>query len=256
VVSALWIEPETITLAPSSATSQLGTSYTATAYVASGGAPAAGAPVVFTVLAGPNSGKTLSATTERSGHAAFTYTSNTIGVDVIAATTGSVASNQVVARWITIPTLLTWTGSVAGETNDPVTLGARLTEATTSNPVAGQTLTFNFGEQSLTATTDANGTASVSTAASMTQYLNIVRDESSIAITSNPNVAEGMSQIVTALLPDSDGGAPLVGRAVTFTIGAVTATATTDANGIAAAAITIPISFGTGPIARVRRRRE
>jgi len=50
------------------------------------------------------------------------------------------------------------------------------------------------------------------------------------------------------LLTDADGVEPLTGRIVTFTIASVTATATTDAIGIASAAVTIPISAGTGSI--------
>jgi hypothetical protein len=186
------------------------------------------------------------------------------------ATTRSVNSNQVIARWIAIPTALTYTGALAGEVDDPLTLSARLTEAGSGNAVAGRTVTFTFGAQTLTATTDASGNASVNaappaatgavvasvtfaaagsyTGSSASVFINIVRDESVIRYTGKTVVADGTAQTLTALLTDADGVEPLTGRIVTFTIGSVTATATTDASGIASAVITIPLSAGTGSI--------
>jgi hypothetical protein len=73
-------------------------------------------------------------------------------------------SNQVIARWTAIPTALTYTGALAGEVNDPLMLSSRLTEAGSGNPVAGRTVTFTLGAQTLTATTDASGNASVNAA--------------------------------------------------------------------------------------------
>jgi hypothetical protein len=159
-VTVTWSAPMTITLAPSSASNAIGANYTATAFVSTGGSPSAGAAVTFTVVTGPNSGRTSTATTDGTGHASFTFTSSTIGIDVIQAATGSVNSNQVIARWIAIPTVLTYTGALAGEVNDPLTLSARLTDGSSGNPVAGRTITFALGAQTLTATTDASGNAS------------------------------------------------------------------------------------------------
>jgi len=269
-VSAIWVAPMAITLAPSTATTPIGSSYTATAFVSTAGSASPGAPVTFTVVAGPNAGRTQSSTTDGTGHATFTYTSSTIGTDVIEAKTCSLTSNQIVAKWVAVPTILVYTGDVAGEYNDPMTLAARLTDATTGAPLAGQTLTFNFGGTASTATTDSNGTARVTTTPRMTPgpvalsvtfaaagsytgssvslFVNVVRDESAIRYTGKTSVANGTAQTLSALLTDPDGGEPLTGRLVTFTIGSLTATATTDANGVAAATVTIPPAQGTGPI--------
>ena len=269
-VSSIWVAPMAITLAPSSATTPIGSSYTATAFVSSGGSPSAGAPVTFNVVAGPNAGMTQSSTTDGAGHATFTYSSATIGTDVIEAKTGSLTSNQIVAKWIAVPTLLVYTGDAAGEYNDPMTLAARLTDAASGAPVSGKTLSFNFGGQTFTASTDGNGTARVTvtpamtpgavalsvsfaasgsyTGSSVSLFVNVVRDESAIRYVGKTAVADGMTQTLTALLTDPDGGAPLTGRLVTFTIGALTAVATTDSSGIASAAVTVPPSLGTGPI--------
>ncbi len=269
-VTATWAAPMAITLAPSSASNPIGANYTATAFVSLGNSPSSGASVAFSVVAGPNTGRTFSATTDGTGHAIFTFTSQTIGTDVVQATTVSLTSNQVVAKWIAVPTLLTYTGALAGEVNDPMTLSARLTEAVTGSPIAGRTLTFTFGAQTLTATTDANGNASVAvtprttpgavvtsvsfaasgsyTGSSTSLFINIVRDESAIRYTGKTVVADGIAQTLTAVLTDPDGGEPLTGRTVTFTIGPITATATTDANGVASAVVNIPLSLGTGSI--------
>ena len=259
-----------ITLAPSLATNPLGSNYTATAFVSTGGSPSSDAPVTFNVVAGPNAGRTQTTTTDGTGHATFTYTSTTIGTDVIQASTFSLTSNQVVAKWVAVPTALVYTGDAAGEYNDPMTLAARLTDATSGAPIAGKALSFNFGGQTLTATTDSNGTARVVvtptmtpgavplsiafaasgsyTGSSLSLFVNVVRDESAIRITSKSAIADATPQTLTALLTDPDGGEPLTGRVVTFTIGPITATATTDASGIASAMVTIPLSLGTGPI--------
>jgi RHS repeat-associated protein len=269
-VTVTWSAPMSITLAPSSASNAIGANYTATAFVSTAGSPSSGASVTFTVVTGPDSGRTSTTTTDGTGHASFTFTSQTIGVDVVQATTGSVSSNQVIARWIAIPTALTYTGALAGEVNDPLTLSARLTEAGSGNALAGRTVTFTFGAQTLTATTDASGNASVNpappaatgaiaatvtfaaagsyTGSSASLFINIVRDESVIRYTGKTVVADATAQTLTALLTDADGVEPLTGRMVTFTIGSVTATATTDAGGVATANVNIPLSAGTGSI--------
>jgi YD repeat-containing protein len=246
-VTVIWSAPMSITLAPSSASNAIGANYTATAFVSTAGSPSSGASVTFTVITGPNSGRTSTATTDGTGHATFTFTSSTLGIDVVQATTGSVNSNQVIARWIAIPTALTYTGALAGEVNDPLTLSARLTEAGSGSAVAGRTVTFTFGAQTLTATTDAAGNASVNavprtatgavaasvtfsasgsyTGSSASVFINIVRDESAIRYTGKSVVADGTAQTLTALLTDSDGVEPLTGRTVAFTIGSVVANA-------------------------------
>jgi len=49
-----------------------------------------------------------------------------------------------------VPTAVVYTGPTFGDFADPLTLSARLTAATTGQPLAGQTVSFTFGAQILT----------------------------------------------------------------------------------------------------------
>ncbi|HZF07956.1 MAG TPA: carboxypeptidase regulatory-like domain-containing protein [Thermoanaerobaculia bacterium] len=272
-VTANWTSPLTLTLAPLSATAPLGSSLTFTSTLADAshrGAP--GVPVTFQVLNGPNAGATGQATTDASGQAAFTYTSSALGTDTLVATaaqgSGAITSNLATATWIAIPTTLVYLGPAGGETLDPLTLQARLTESATGRPLAGQSVAFNFGGQLLTATTDGSGVASVTltpTAAPGTIPLTLTftgtgpytgsgasllfglrRDETAIVYTGKPVAANGIAQPVSARLTDGEDGAPLAGKTVTFTLGPVSVSAVTDANGVANATLTLPATLATG----------
>src|SRR6185436_2190170 len=73
-------------LLPPTATKQAGTSHTVTLLVLNGVVPLPNATVAFEVTGGPNSGIASSATTNPSGSATFTYTSDGInGTDTIMA---------------------------------------------------------------------------------------------------------------------------------------------------------------------------
>ncbi|MBI3951811.1 MAG: Ig-like domain-containing protein [Acidobacteria bacterium] len=73
-------------LAPPMDTNPVGTSHTVTVRVMQNGSPVAGVPVTFNVISGPNGGTSGSGTTDSSGQATFTYTSNgTLGTDTIRA---------------------------------------------------------------------------------------------------------------------------------------------------------------------------
>ncbi|MGB2716768.1 MAG: Ig-like domain-containing protein [Vicinamibacterales bacterium] len=75
-----------ITLSPPSATNTVGQNHTVTATVRDNlGNPLAGKTVTFTVISGPNAGKTGAGTSDASGHATFTYTSSVAGTDQIQA---------------------------------------------------------------------------------------------------------------------------------------------------------------------------
>jgi hypothetical protein len=63
----------------------------------------------------------------------------------------------------------------------------------------------------------------------------IHRDDTALVYTGPQAVANGQPQAVTAVLSDPQSQAPLAGKTVTFTFGSVTASATTDATGTAAA---------------------
>ncbi|HEX3528051.1 MAG TPA: carboxypeptidase regulatory-like domain-containing protein [Thermoanaerobaculia bacterium] len=269
-VTAVWTAPLTLTLAPLATTAPLGTSATFTATLADAAhQPVPGAAVNLQILNGPNTGFTGQAATDASGQAVFNYISAILGTDTLQATVGALTSNLVTATWVAIPTTLVYLGPAGGEFNDPLTLQARLTESATGRPISGQAVTFNFGSQSLTGTTDAGGVATVSltpTAAPGTIPLTIVfagagpytassaavlfalrRDETALVYTGKPVVANGIAQPVSARLTDPESGAPLAGKTITFTLGAAaTASAVTDANGNAVTTLTLSASQPTG----------
>ena len=166
-VSVEWTATESVTLAPPVATRFLGAEYTATATVTDGSAPVAGIAVHFEVLRGPNVGVVADATTDSAGRATISYTSSALGMDLLEAflSAGSGASgrssNPVSVTWQLIPTRVTYTGPASGEHSDPLTLTARLTEATSGLGLGGQALTFVLGDATATGTTDGSGVATV-----------------------------------------------------------------------------------------------
>jgi hypothetical protein len=88
-------------LSPQNAVNPVGTSHTVTAHAqATNGAGVPGATVVFTVLTGPNAGKTGSAVTDVNGFASFTYSdTGGAGTDTIRASIGTLNSNTVTKLW-------------------------------------------------------------------------------------------------------------------------------------------------------------
>jgi len=272
-VTAAWTSPLTLSLAPLATTTPLGTSAIFTATLADAShQPVPGATVNLQILNGPNTGLSGQATTDASGQAVFSYTSSVLGTDTLAATaaqgSGTLTSNLVTATWIAIPTTLVYLGAAGGEYNDPVILQAQLTESATGRPLAGQTVAFALGGQTITGTTDAQGIATVSltptgtpgatplaitfagagpyTGSSAALLFALRRDETALVYTGRPVVADGLSQPVSARLTDPEDGAPLAGKTITFTLGTVTASAVTNATGIAVTTITIPASQPTG----------
>ncbi len=92
--------PFPIVLAPPTATNAVGGSHTVTATVTDFGTPAAGVTVTFTVLSGPNAGKTGTAVTDNNGQASFTYTdTGGAGTDRIQASDATDNSNVVTKMW-------------------------------------------------------------------------------------------------------------------------------------------------------------
>src|SRR5207237_1171856 len=65
--------------------------------------------------------------------------------------------------------------------------------------------------------------------------------------TGSPALAAGAAQMVSAVLTDPEDGLPIAGRAVTFQADGASATATTDASGLASASITISAGAPLGP---------
>ena len=95
----------TVGLSPSTDTNRPGTSHTVTATTqAANGSPIPGTTVTFTVLSGPNTGKTGSSTTNQQGQATFTYQDTSLPpwpkTDTIRASVGNINSNIVSKVWV------------------------------------------------------------------------------------------------------------------------------------------------------------
>jgi RHS repeat-associated protein len=273
-VTATWTSPLTFSLAPLTVSQPVGTAATFTATLLDGlGQPVPNVAVTFTVGSGPDAGTTAQATTGAGGQAVFTFTGSAPGADLVQATagtgTGALVSNPATAVWTAIPTAVTYTGPAFGDFNDPLALSARLTAATTGQPLAGLTLSFTFGTQTLAGVTDATGTATVTFTPTMNPgavplsiafagsvgyggsaasvLIAIHRDDTALVYSGPPAIANGQPQPVSAVLTDAQSHAPLAGKTVTFSFGTVTASATTDANGTATASLTLPATVPTGP---------
>jgi RHS repeat-associated protein len=273
-VTATWTSPLTFTLAPLTLSQPVGTAATFTATLLDGiGQPVPNVAVTFSIASGPDAGATAQATTSGNGQALLTFTGAAPGSDLVQATAGTsisaLVSNPATAVWTAIPTTIIYTGPSFGDFNDSLTLTARLTQATTGQPLAGQTLSFTFGTQTVTGVTDTTGVATVSLTPTMTPgtvplsisfassvghggstasvLLAIHRDDTAILYTGPLAVANGQPQTESAVLTDAQTHEPLAGKTVTFSIGSVTASGTTDASGTATATLTLPASVLTGP---------
>jgi hypothetical protein len=98
------------TLTPPTATNPVGTNHTVTVTVTDNGNPVSGNMVNFSVTAGPNTGANGSGTTNASGQAMFTYTSNGMaGADTIQAS-GTVMSMPfsctATKTWVVLPSIV------------------------------------------------------------------------------------------------------------------------------------------------------
>jgi len=143
-----------------------------------------------------------------------------------------------------INTSLTYTGDTTDDFNDQATLSANLTVSGTSVPIPSQSVDLSVGAQSCSATTDVNGhaqctllsinqhpgsyTASASFAgdsayngASTSTPFTITQEESQV--TYNGALTQDYHDPFTAsaTLVDPDGGAPIAGKPITFSLGGV-----------------------------------
>jgi hypothetical protein len=138
-------------------------------------------------------------------------------------------------------TSLTYSGATTADFNDAVTLKATLDNSATSTGLAGQTLVFTLGTQSCSGTTDASGEASCLLTptqdpgsytvkvdyAGNTQYASsttstsftITQEESKLSYNGATTSHYHDALIASATLVDPDGGAPIAGKLVTFTLG-------------------------------------
>lgn len=275
-----------LALTPASSSGNGGSPLTTTAQLTdAGGSPLPNVTVDFTILNGPNAGQTGQNVTDSQGNAQFTYTSSTQGADVIQASVtnasgATIRSSQAVVTWQNAacgpgasPTgtaNLIYIGATSGEFNDNVELAALLTDANGAT-VAGRTLSFTAGSQSLSGTTDASGVARVTLTLSSppgplpvsvnfagdgtlpslqaSSSINIDRDETLIRYTGSTLVSTNSPQTLKALLVDPESSTPIAGKTVVFQIGAATASATTDAHGVASATMALSATQVTGPSA-------
>ena len=172
-----------------------------------------------------------------------------------------------------IPTKITYTGDTSGEYNDAVTLSARLNDDSTlsssssGDPLPGQTLNFTLGAESCSGVTDGSGVASCtvtplddpgaysvgvsfagdSTYASSSSSTPFTLNQEESAVAYSGPLTSHYHDALTAIatLTDPDGGAPIPGKTVTFTLGVGdTCSATTDLLGVASCTIT-PTQTGT-----------
>jgi uncharacterized repeat protein (TIGR01451 family) len=109
ITVAAVVSPLVLALTPATATNPVNTNHTVTATATRGATPQNGVPVTFSVISGPNVGRTGSATTGPSGTASFTYTGGaTSGTDTIRASAvdGAVTvnSNTVTKTWTPVAT--------------------------------------------------------------------------------------------------------------------------------------------------------
>ena len=157
---------------------------------------------------------------------------------------------------------LVYTGATTGDYNDPTTLSADLTDASSSAPLAGKTLTLALGPVSCTAVTDANGEAGCPVtpteaagtypvtasfagdgthAATTTSTSFVVTNEqTTLTYTGDQAISKGGTANLSATLLE-DGVTGLAGRSITFTLtapsGSQTCAATTAVDGTAACTI-------------------
>jgi hypothetical protein len=143
-----------------------------------GNMPLANAPVTLSVVNGPNAGKIFSGTTDSGGSASIAYSSSLQGTDLIAAvvkngSNGTMQSQQASTTWSSADVCvapaapnsaasrLIYVGQNSISFGGVLRLAALLTDGT-GNPLSGRQLSFAFAGQTSIATTDANGTATVS----------------------------------------------------------------------------------------------
>jgi len=165
-----------------------------------------------------------------------------------------------------IVTELTLSAPASAPATDAVELVANLTAA--GQGIAGQTVAFKVGQLSTSAVTDAAGVARASlpldldagsypvTAvftgqgdylpSSTSRVLEVVRDATSLVYTGQ-TAAKGDTVDVSAVLTE-DAGVPMSGQVVVFTVGNVTASAVTDANGRASTTVVVPDHGRSQPV--------
>jgi hypothetical protein len=247
-------------LTPVSGSNPVNTPYTFTAKVQdNSGNPIASQAVTFTVLSGPNAGKTGTATTDANGDATFTYTgtvASTVPDTVQASFTDpnctpvNATSNQATVTWTGSPPAPTTlkVNPATGDFADATTVSAVLTNTATSAPVSGEPVAFKLnGTETCTGTTDGTGTASCSItpgeaagtytlaaafAGDTTVTPNLMAttgsanfvvtlEQTALSYTGATSATNGQPVTLSGVLTTDDpsAGTALAGKGVTFTLG-------------------------------------
>jgi hypothetical protein len=188
----------------------------------------------------------------------------------VTATTAAGTSNTSPAdeyTYVKVPTTTTYTGPTSGDYNDSVTLSARLTSNLSSEGIEGKTLEFSVGGESCSAVTDSSGNASCEVTlldppgahtvsvgfAGDETYLpsgastpfTVKKEESKVTYTGATTSHYHDPFTASAKLTDPDGGAPIEGKPLTFTLGVGdTCSGVTNASGEVSCMIT-PTQTGT-----------
>jgi hypothetical protein len=163
-----------------------------------------------------------------------------------------------------------YSGDASGDFNDQVTLAGDLSVAGSGAPIPNAGVTLSLGTQSCPAKTDASGHASCSITISQdpgsatatasfggdsayastsgSKPFTINPEESSLSYTGALTAHYHDPATVSATLTDPDGGAPIVGKTITFTLGVGdSCSGSTDGSGTASCQIT-PHQTGSQPI--------
>jgi RHS repeat-associated protein len=166
---------------------------------------------------------------------------------------------------------LTYTGRVEGHCGEPLPVSARLADEC-GNALAGRQVSFKVGSLTASAATDDNGVASTSllppasasplplevsfdgdadyAPARDSASVRVARAATSIRYTGPALLAVGVAESVSSVLTEPATGRPVPNVTLNFEVGSVRVSATTDANGVAAASVQIPPSetFAGAPL--------
>ena len=163
-------------------------------------------------------------------------------------------------------TIVTYTGATTADYSDPATLKAILKDDDGTTPLPGRTLSFTLGTDTCSATTNSSGLAvctinKVSASSGVysvvagfagdayyepssdSKPFTVTTEETSVRYTGPTSAKKGTSATVSAKLSWDDG--PISGRAITFTLGSGSCTATTNASGVASCSLAVGSSVGT-----------
>jgi hypothetical protein len=190
-------------------------------------------------------------------------------VDITASTAAGTSDTSSADHftYVKIPTTTSYTGPTSGDYNDSVTLSARLTSNLTSEGVEGKELKFSVGGESCSAMTnfegkascpvtllDAPGAYTVSVSfegdetylpSSGSSAFTVNQEESKVSYTGPTTSHYHDPFTASAKLTDPDGGAPIEGKTVTFTLGVGdTCSGVTNSSGEVSCTVT-PTQTGT-----------